>query len=139
MKIEIKSRYDSSKIIFSGAFSSIKKALEKAVNEGAYLRGAYLGGIKSYQNNHDIFIELIRRQKTKTFSLEIWGIIGQIAIQRICWGEIEKRFGKKILKVGKILAKQGFGEYLKSYEKQCSSVSRTQSPSQAISGLTIPR
>ena len=42
MKIEIKSRWDSNKVLLAGKYASVRECLEK--NRGAYLRGAYLGG-----------------------------------------------------------------------------------------------
>ncbi len=42
MKIEIRSRWDSDKILLCGEYESIKDCLEK--NRGAYLGGAYLRG-----------------------------------------------------------------------------------------------
>ena len=84
---------------------------------GAYLRGADLGGAKNYSENHDFFFELIRREKVKSFTQTQWSYIGEIAIHRICWDSIKKRFGKKILPIFKVLAESGFEEYLKKYQE----------------------
>jgi len=81
----------------------------------ADLRDADLSGAKNYSENHDIFYELVRRKKVKSFTQSQWSFIGEIAIHRICWDSIKKRFGKKILPVFKVLAKSGFDEYLKRY------------------------
>jgi hypothetical protein len=161
LKIEIKSRWDSEKILFVGE-GTTKEVLINAVKGGAYLgyadlggaylggaylggadlrgadlrgaelrgadlRGAYLGyaylggadlrGAKNYSESHDFFIEIVRRQEVKAFGVELWGAIGQIVIHRLCWGTIKKRFGKKMLKVFRVLGKQGFDEYLKRYEE----------------------
>ena len=44
MKIEIKHRFDSSKILVCGEYESIKECLEKSVELRKDLRGAYLSG-----------------------------------------------------------------------------------------------
>ncbi len=85
--------------------------------EGADLRGAYLRGAKQYHNSHDFFMELIRKEKIETFKTTEWSIIGQISIHRLCWDAIKKRFGKKVLRIGKVLADRGFKEYLEYYKK----------------------
>jgi len=84
---------------------------------GAYLGGAYLDGAKSYSESHDIFIELVRREKVKAFTPAQWSYIGEIAVHRICWGSIKKRFRKEMLPVFGVLAKSGFGEYLEKYKQ----------------------
>ena len=43
MHVQIKLKF-SDKVLFEGEYESTKKALEKAVNEGADLKGAYLEG-----------------------------------------------------------------------------------------------
>jgi uncharacterized protein YjbI with pentapeptide repeats len=106
--------------------------LEGAYLGGAYLRGADLGGAylgganleganlrgaKNYSENHDMFCQLSRREKVKTFTATQWGYIGEIAIHRICWGSIKKRFGKKMVPVFNVLDKSGFGEYLEKYKQ----------------------
>ena len=100
--------------------------LRGASLRGANLRGAYLGdaylrdadlvGANGYSENHDIFFELIRREKVEKFTNIQWSIIGQLAIYRLCWDSIKKRFGKKIVEIFKVLADNGFDEYLKRYE-----------------------
>lgn len=84
---------------------------------GAYLRGAYLTGAKNYVNSHDIFIELIRRQKIDLFTPAEWGIIGIIFTHRICWDSIKKGFKKAPLKIFKKLKDKGFGEWYDFYEQ----------------------
>jgi hypothetical protein len=78
---------------------------------GAYLRGAYLRGIKNYADNHDIALELIRREKIETFKKSEWEIVGEISVHRFCWGTLLKQPLKPILRVFKILKERGFGEY----------------------------
>jgi hypothetical protein len=58
----------------------------------------------------------VRRETVDTFSVNLWGAIGQIIVHRLCWNSIKKRFGKKMLKVFKVLADKGFGEYLERYK-----------------------
>jgi hypothetical protein len=94
--------------------------LEGANLEGAYLRGAYLEGAnlegaKKYLNSHDFWIEIIKRQEVKTFTEKEWAIIGQVAIHRLCWESIKKRFGKKIMPIFKKLSKAGFNEWKNYY------------------------
>ena len=91
--------------------------LSGAYLSGAYLSGAYLSNIKNYSKNHDIFYELVRRQKVEVFTPSQWSYIGIISIHRICWDAIKKRFGKKILPVFKVLDKAGFGDYLTMYKE----------------------
>jgi hypothetical protein len=45
MKIEIKSRWDTEKIIYSCEAISLNKAIENAISEGVSLRGAVLRGV----------------------------------------------------------------------------------------------
>lgn len=125
MEIKIVSRWDSSKVLLCGKYESVKDCLEK--NRGAYLRGAYLrgayleganlGGAKQYLGSHDFWIEIIRRQEVKTFSAKEWSIIGQIAIHRLCWDSIKKRFGKSALNIFKKCSKAGFDEWEKHYKE----------------------
>ena len=132
MKIEIKSRWDSKKILFSYETDNIKLALQIGVKqgahlEGAHLRGAHLGGAdlggahlrdaKEYSESHFIFFELIRRQKIDSFTSIEWQIIGQLSIHLLCWDSIKKRFGKKIIPIFKKLAKLGYDEYLTKYKE----------------------
>ena len=147
MKIEIKSRWDSKKILFSYETDNIKLALQIGVKQGAHLegahlrgahlRGAHLGGAdlrgadlggadlegadlrdaKEYSESHFIFFELIRRQKIDSFTSIEWQIIGQLSIHLLCWDSIKKRFGKKIIPIFKKLAKLGYDEYLTKYKE----------------------
>jgi len=134
-EIKIVSRWDSSKIILSGKYESIKDCLEK--NKGAYLRDAYLrgadlrgadlrgadlwgadlGGAKEYKNSHDFFKEIIRRQKVETFTNPEWAIIGQIIVHSLCWDSIKKRYGKKVIPIFKKLSKAGFSEWFDKYKE----------------------
>jgi len=85
---------------------------------GANLRGANLYGAENYSEIHQIFLELIRREKIETFKKSEWEIIGQISIHLPCWGTIVKRFAKTpMTHIFKILSSKGFGEYLKKYKE----------------------
>ena len=89
---------------------------------GAYLKGANLEGAdlkdaKEYYNLHDFAIEIIKRQKPKTFTDKEWIIIGKIMIYRICWEDIKKEYGKKIIPVLEKIAKAGWKEYLEHYKE----------------------
>jgi hypothetical protein len=95
--------------------------------EGAYLRGAnlrganlgdaYLEGAKNYLNNHDFWLEVIRRQKIETFTEKEWAIIGQVFCHRLCWDRIQKSYDKKIIPVFKKLSKAGFNEWEEKYKE----------------------
>jgi tRNA G37 N-methylase Trm5 len=138
MNIEIRNRWDN-KVIICGEYESIKDCLEKnrganlrgANLEGANLVGAYLVdaylmganleganlmGAKNYVNSHDFWIEIIRRQELKSFTEKEWAIIGQVAIYRLCWDAIKKRYGKKIMPIFKKLSKVGFNEWEEEYK-----------------------
>ena len=138
MKVEIKNRWTYS-IILCGEYESIKDCLEKnrsanlrdanledaylrsANLEGAYLRGANLRdanleGAKEYSHSHDFWLEIIRRQKIDTFTGREWAMIGQVFTHRLCWDNIKKRYGKKIMPLFKKLTKTGFGEWEKKYK-----------------------
>ncbi len=84
---------------------------------GADLSRADLSGAKGYQDNHDIFLELVRREKIDTVTEEEWSIVGLLSIHRPCWDTIKKRFGEKIMPIFKRLADKGFTEYADYYEK----------------------
>jgi len=86
--------------------------LEGAYLEGAYLRGAHLEGAKNYQDNHDFFAEVVRRQKVEIFSQAEWAAIGQIVIHRLCWETIKKRFSSVMPEIFQKCADAGFGEWL---------------------------
>jgi hypothetical protein len=97
-------------------------SLENANLRNANLRNAdltcaELRGIKNYSENHDIFFELIKRNKVKIFSKTQWECIRQITIHRLCWHSIKKRFGKTAMGVFKKISKMGFDEYEKRYEE----------------------
>ncbi|MBU2060085.1 MAG: pentapeptide repeat-containing protein, partial [Gammaproteobacteria bacterium] len=87
--------------------------LGSAYLRSADLRGADLGGAKNYQDSHDIFKEIVRRQKVDTFTSAEWAAIGQITIHTLCWDTIKKRFGDVMGHIFEILAKEGFDEWLK--------------------------
>ena len=124
MKIEIKSRWDDN-VILCGEYENIKDCLEK--NRGAYLeganlrganlRGAYLRGAKEYINSHDIWADIIRRQKLENFTEKEWAIIGQVYIHRLCWGTIKSSYNKEIMPIFKKLSKVGFDEWEKEYKE----------------------
>ena len=119
MEIEIISQI-TGRILIHGEYASIRECLEK--NEGAYLgganlgganlRGAYLEGAKNYQDNHDFFAEVVRRQKVEIFSQAEWAAIGQIVIHRLCWETIKKRFSSVMPEIFQKCADAGFGEWL---------------------------
>jgi len=83
----------------------------------ANLRYAYLGDAKNYYNSHDFALEIIRRQKIKTFTQREWAIIGQITIFKPCWNTILKKYKKQGLSITRKLAKIGFDEYLKKLDE----------------------
>ena len=125
--IEIKCRF-TGKVLFKAAGENVKEVLVKAVSSGAdlrgadlsgaYLRGAYLYGAKKYAQSHDFFFELVRCQKVEVFTEIEWSIIGQIAIHRLCWDSIKKRFDMKIVRIFEVLAEAGFAEYLDFYKEE---------------------
>ena len=89
--------------------------LHSADLRSADLRYADLEGIKGYSESHDIFTELCRQQKSKTFTEKEWAIIGFVSIHRICWDSIKQRYGKKIMPIFKKLSKKGWGEFAEKY------------------------
>ena len=91
--------------------------LFNAFLSNANLYNADLLGIKNYSEAHPVFFELVRKEKVETFTAAQWSIIGQIQCHNLCWDSIKKRFGKKIIPIFKVLAKKGFTEFLKRYEK----------------------
>ena len=125
MKIEIKNRFTGDTII-SEDYDSIKIACVKNKDNlrGANLRGAYLGranlgcadfeGAENYAQSHDVFIEICKRER-KSFTEKDWAMIGVIAVCRICWDEIRKKFEYNINQVFKKLSKAGFDEWEKYY------------------------
>jgi len=80
------------------------------------LTDAYLRGAKEYQNSHDFFQEIVRRQELETFTDKEWAIIGQIIVHRLCWENIKKRYDKKVMPIFKKLTKVGFDEWEKEYK-----------------------
>ncbi len=92
--------------------------LEVETLEGANLRGADLWGVKDYSESHEIFLELVSREKPSTFKKSEWEIIGYLAVHRSCWDTIVKRFAKTpMTRIFKILAVKGYGEYLTKYKE----------------------
>jgi len=75
-----------------------------------------LTGIKGYSEIYEIFLELCRRQPTKTFTSKEWMIIGQLSLHRPCWDQIKRRYGKTALSIARKLAKAGWDEYYKKYK-----------------------
>ena len=114
MTFQIKNRQNIN-VLFECEAVSLKIAVEIAVNGGADLRGADLRGAKEYSESHDMFQEIIRRQKADTFTTREWECIAHICIYRICWNSIKKRFGAAALRVFKKLDSADFGEYLTRY------------------------
>ena len=91
--------------------------LRDADLRGAYLRDADLRDAKGYVNSHDIFAEIIRRQRVDLFVEAEWVAIAQIIIHRLCWDSIRKRFSNVMPSIFKKLADAGFGEWLIYWEK----------------------
>jgi len=83
---------------------------------GAYLAGADLDKLKAYSESHDIFLELIRKCKVEEFTNDEWSIVGLLAIHRLCWNSIKKRFGERITPIFQKLADKGFDEFLNRYK-----------------------
>jgi len=83
---------------------------------GASLVGADLRGAKNYSEHHDIFTELMRRQKASEFTSKEWECIAHISIHRICWQTIKGRFNGAAMRVFKKLAKAGYDEFLEKYK-----------------------
>jgi hypothetical protein len=92
--------------------------LRDADLRGADLRGAYLGGAKNYKTSHDIFQEIVRRQKVELFVSAEWECIGQIIVHRLCWDSIRKRFPETAMSVFKKLSKVGFSEWEEYFKEQ---------------------
>ena len=84
--------------------------------KGADLRYTDLAGIKGYANSHDIFSEIVSRQKVELFSDYEWVAIARIIIYRLCWDSIRMRFGDVMPIIFKKLADAGFGEWLEHWE-----------------------
>jgi hypothetical protein len=84
---------------------------------GANLGGANLEGAKNYQDSHDIFIEVVRRQKVDVFIEAEWSAIAQITIHRLCWDSIKKRFSDVMPHIFDILANAGFDEWQKHWNE----------------------
>ena len=98
------------------SYADLRSAdLRSADLSSANLYSANLEGIKGYSESHDIFTELCRQQKSKTFTEKEWAIIGFVSIHRICWDAIKERYGKKIMPIFKKLSKKGWGEFEKKY------------------------
>ena len=142
MEIEIRHRFTET-IILSGNYDSVRDCLEKnrgadlrgadlggADVRGVYLRGVYLRGAdlrgvylrdadlrgaEGYQDSHEIFKEIVRRQKLEVFTETEWSAIGIITIHNLCWDSIKKRFGNVMGRVFEVLAKEGFTEWLEHW------------------------
>jgi hypothetical protein len=84
---------------------------------GASLGGAYLRGAKGYADSHDFFFVLVGKQPVETFNEIEWAMIGQIAIHRVCWDTIQKRYGAPFLRVLEVLEAAGFEEYAVKYRE----------------------
>ncbi len=142
MKIEIRHRITKS-VIYETEAEDLREAVVRAIKRGADLGGAdlggaylggadlggadlrgadlggaYLRGAKNYQNSHDLFFEVIRRQRTEEITTEEWSMIGILSIHRICWPSIKERFGDAIVPLFKKVAEWGFPEYLARYERE---------------------
>jgi hypothetical protein len=84
---------------------------------GADLTGADLTGAKNYVDNHDFFLALIYQQKIEAFTKAEWAMIGQVTVNRYCWGVIQERHGQGFLHVLEILEAAGFVEYAVKYRE----------------------
>ena len=146
MKIEIKNRL-TGQIIISGEYKSVRDCLEKNRGSdlsysdlsysdlsGSDLRGSNLRGsnlsysnlsysdlrgsdLRGYRDSHDIFAEIVRRQKVNVFLDAEWVAIAQITILRLCWDAIKKRFSDVMPSIFRKLADAGFDEWLKHWEE----------------------
>ncbi len=85
--------------------------------EDADLCGANLRDVKKYSESHEVFQEIIRQQKSETFTESEWAIIGQIIIHRLCWDTIKNKFDKKATEVFKKLSACGYGEWEARYKE----------------------
>jgi hypothetical protein len=83
----------------------------------ADLSNANLWGAKNYYDNHDIALELIRREKISTFNKAEWEIIGKISVHRFCWEKLLKEARKPLLRVFKLFKDKGFDEYYNKYKE----------------------
>jgi len=84
---------------------------------GANLVGANLRGARNYRDSHDVFQEVVRRQKVEVFSNDEWSAIAQITIHRLCWDSIKKRFGDVMPHIFEVLAQAGFTEWLEYWKE----------------------
>jgi hypothetical protein len=127
----------SGKVLFESEAKTINETLVAACKEGVNLWGANLEGadlyladlegadlyladlrgIINYSDNHDIFFELIRRRNIETFKKSECELIGKLAIHRHCWSTIKMFPVKPVLRVCKILADAGWGEYLEKFKQ----------------------
>jgi len=83
---------------------------------GANLYGADLSGAKNYRDSHDVFAESVRRQKVEVFTEAEWAAIAQITIHLLCWDSIKKRYSEVMPHIFKVLADDGFNEWLEFWE-----------------------
>ena len=91
--------------------------LKDANLKGANLKGANLVNIKFYSESHDIFTEVVRRQKVELFTETEWVAIAQITIHNLCWDSIKKRHSNVMTSIFKKLADKKFDEWLKRWEE----------------------
>jgi len=84
---------------------------------GSDLSCSNLRGSKNYSESHSFFKEIIRRQKTDTFTDREWCAIGQIIIYTLCWDSIKNRFADCMGSIFDKLAKAGFDEFKKKWEE----------------------
>ena len=135
MKIQIKSRY-TNVIMHEYEEESLKIAVVKSVKSGADLGGADLyradlggadlGGATGYSESHDVFTEIVRRQKPTEFTSREWECIAHISIHRICWNTIKARFGNAAMRVFKKLAQHGFDEYADTFKARLKELGDTE-------------
>lgn len=90
--------------------------LRNANLRNANLRGANLKGIKNYSDCHDIFFELLRRQKPSFLTKKEKAFVYDIMINRYCWNRIVQ-FGESFLHLLEKVSKLGFDEYEIKYRE----------------------
>ena len=144
MKIEIKSKYNSTIVIYACEAETLKDAVEKAVKDNANLMDANLrnanlmdanlwnanlsnadlwnanlsnadlSGAKNYYDHHKFLKEIVRQQKVELFTESEWCFFAQLDFHMFCWDTVIKRFKDTALSAFKKVADAGYPEY---YEK----------------------
>ena len=91
--------------------------LSKANLSHANLSHSDLGYITGYSESHEVFQEVVRRQKENTFTDREWTAIGQIIVHRLCWGWITYRFDDVVMSILEKLTQAGFREWEDAYKE----------------------